>query len=121
MEKVGRREGAREGEGREERRREGGRDRVREEGRKRGTEEGKDQCQSPILRIQTSLMFISKNQPGVQRSDSLKSSPGSHSPLVNSDSVGITSSCSLLVSALSVSLASSCLRCLCFTVSTSIL
>jgi len=40
--------------------------------------------------------FISKIQPGLQHFDSLKSSPGSHSLLV-SDSVGITSSCSLLV------------------------
>ena len=39
--------------------------------------------------------FISKIQPGLRRSDPLKSSPGSHSLLV-SDSVGTTSSCSLL-------------------------
>jgi len=50
-----------------------------------------------------SLIFISKNQPGIRHSDPLKSSPGSHSRLVNSDSVGITSSCSLLVSLLSAS------------------
>jgi len=62
-------------------------------------------------------IFISKNQPGVRHSDPLKSSPGSHSPLFNSDSLGITSSCSLLVSPLSVSLESSRLCCLCFSVS----
>jgi len=48
----------------------------------------------------------------------LKSSPGSHFLLV-SDSVGTTSSCSLLVFPLSVSLAPSRLRCLCFSVSIS--
>ena len=68
---------------------------------------------------ETSLILISKNQPGVQRSHPLKSSPGSHSPLVNSDSVGIMSSCSLLVSLLSVGLALSRLRCICFSVSIS--
>ena len=52
--------------------------------------------------------FISKNQPGFRHSDPLKSSPGGPSLLV-SDSVGITSSCSLLVFPLSVSLTSSCL------------
>jgi len=62
--------------------------------------------------------FISKNQPGLRRSGPLKSSPGSHSLLV-SDSVGITSSCSLLAFPLLVSLASSCLHCLCFSVSIS--
>jgi len=33
-------------------------------------------------------IFVSKYQPGLQRSDPLKSSPGSHSLLV-SDSIGI--------------------------------
>jgi len=33
---------------------------------------------------ETSLIFISKKQPGVRHSDPLKSSSGSHSPLVNS-------------------------------------
>jgi len=42
-----------------------------------------------------------------------------HSPLVNSNSVGIMSSCFLLVSPLSVSLVSSHLHCLCFSVSIS--
>ena len=60
--------------------------------------------------------FISKNQPGLGCTYPLKSSPGSHSLLL-SDSVGITSSCSLLASPLSVSLVSSRLRCLCFSVS----
>jgi len=60
--------------------------------------------------------FISKNQPALRCSNPLKSSPGSHSLLV-SNSVGITSSCSLLVFPLSVSLMSSRLRCLCFSVS----
>ena len=59
--------------------------------------------------------FVSKNQPSLQCSDPLKSS-GSHSLFV-SDSVGITSSCSILVFLLSVSLASSRLHCLCFSVS----
>jgi len=59
---------------------------------------------------------MSKNQPGVQRSNPLKSSPGSRSLLVNSNSVGITSSCLLLTSPLSVSLESSRLCCLCFSV-----
>jgi len=68
---------------------------------------------------ETSLIFISKNQPGVRCSDPLESSPGSHSPLVNSDSVGIMSSCSLLASPLSVSLVSLRLCCLCFSVSIS--
>jgi len=57
-----------------------------------------------------------KTQPGLQRSDPLKSSPGSHSLLV-SDSVGIMSSCSLLAFPLSVCLVSSRLRCLFFSVS----
>ena len=72
-----------------------------------------------VQKKETSLILISKNQPGVQRSHPLKSSPGSHSPLVNSDSVGIMSSCSLLVSLLSVGLALSRLRCICFSVSIS--
>ena len=59
-----------------------------------------------------------KNQPGLQHSDPFKSSPGSNSQLI-SDSVGTTSICSLLAFPLSVSLASSCLRCLCFSVSIS--
>jgi len=59
--------------------------------------------------------IIFKNQPGLQHSDPLKSSPGSHSMVV-SDSVGITSSCLLLVFPLSVSLVLSRLRCLCFSV-----
>jgi len=42
--------------------------------------------------------------------------PDSHSPSI-SDSVGITSSCSLLAFPLSVYLVSSCLHCLCFSVS----
>jgi len=64
--------------------------------------------------------FIPKNQPSLwlQRSDPLKSSPGSH-PLLVSDYVGITSSCSLLVFPLSVSLTSLRLRCLYFSVSIS--
>jgi len=41
------------------------------------------------------LIFLSKNQPGLQRSDPLKSSLSSHSLLV-SDSVCTTSSCCLL-------------------------
>ena len=61
---------------------------------------------------------ICENQPGLQCSDPLKSSPGSHSLLV-SDSVGITSSCSLLAFPLSVSVVSSHLCCLCFLVSIS--
>ena len=52
--------------------------------------------------------FISKNQPGLRRSDPLKP-----------NSVGTRSSCSLLAFPLSMSLASSCLRCLCFSVSIS--
>jgi len=60
--------------------------------------------------------FTSKNQPGLRHSDPLKSSPSSRCLLV-SDSVGTTSSCSLLVFPISVSLAPSCLRCLCFLVS----
>jgi len=62
--------------------------------------------------------FMSKNQPGLQCSDPLKNSPGSHSLLV-SDSVGITSSCLLLAFPLSISLASSHLHCLCLSVSIS--
>jgi len=46
----------------------------------------------------------------------MKKSPCSHSLLV-SDSVGPTSSCSLLAFPLLVNLASSCLHCLCFSVS----
>jgi len=61
--------------------------------------------------------FISKVQPSLWHSDPLKSSPGSRSLLVNS--VGTTSSCSLLAFLPSVSLASSCLHCLCFSVSIS--
>ena len=60
--------------------------------------------------------FISKLQPRLQHFDPLKSSPGSHS-LLGSDSVGITSSCSLLVFPLLVSLTLSCLCCFCFSVS----
>jgi len=55
----------------------------------------------------TSLIFI---QPGLRHSDPLKSSPGSHSLLVN-DPVCTTSSCSLLVFPLSVNLESSSLHC----------
>ena len=61
--------------------------------------------------------FISKIQPGLRRSNPLESSPGSHSLLV-SNSVRTTSS-SLLVFPLSVSFASSRLRCLSFSVSIS--
>jgi len=50
--------------------------------------------------------------------DPLKSSPSSYCLLV-SDSVGTTSSCSLLAFPLSVSLAPSHLRCLCFSISIS--
>ena len=50
-----------------------------------------------------SWYFISKNQPGLRCSDPLKSSPSSRCLLV-SDSVGTTSSCSLLAFPLSVSL-----------------
>jgi len=56
----------------------------------------------------TSPIFISKNQPGLQHSDPLKSSSGSNSLLVNSNSVGITSSCSVLASPLSRSTLSHC-------------
>jgi len=69
--------------------------------------------------VETSLIYISKNQLSIRHSNPLKSSPGSYSPLVNSDSVGITSSCLLLVSPHSVSLKSSRLHCLCFSVSIS--
>ena len=62
--------------------------------------------------------FISKNQPGLQHSDSLKSSPGSHS-LLECDSVGITSSCLLLAFPLSISPALSHLHYPCFSVSIS--
>ena len=43
-----------------------------------------------IIKLRQVRYFISKNQPGLQSSDPLKSSPGSHSLLV-SDSVGIMS------------------------------
>jgi len=43
-----------------------------------------------IIKLKQVQYFISKNQPGLQSSDPLKSSPGSHSLLV-SDSVGIMS------------------------------
>ena len=79
-------------------------------------------CRQPelsFLLIKQVWYFISINQPGLRRSDPLKSSLGSHSLLV-SDSVGTTSSCSLLAFPLSVSLASSRLHCLCFSVSISI-
>ena len=69
-----------------------------------------------IIKLRQVRYFISKNQPGLQSSDPLKSSPGSHSLLV-SDSVGIMSSCSLLAFPLSVCLVSSRLRCLFFSVS----
>jgi len=59
---------------------------------------------------------MSKNQPGLRRSNPLKSSPSSRCLLV-SDSVGTTSSCSLLAFPLSDNLVPSCLRCLCFSVS----
>jgi len=59
--------------------------------------------------------FISKVQRGLRRSDPFKSSSGSHSLLV-SDSVGTTSSCSVLAFPLSVSLTSFHLRCLCLSV-----
>ena len=62
--------------------------------------------------------FISKNQLGLLCSHPFKSSPGSHSLLV-SNSVGTTSSCSLLAFPLLVSLALSHLHCLCFSVSIS--
>ena len=57
-----------------------------------------------------------KTSQGLQHSNPLNSSTGSHSLFV-SDSVGITSSCSLLAFPLLVSLASLCLHCLCFSVS----
>ena len=62
--------------------------------------------------------YRSKNQPGLRRSDPLKSSPSCRSLSV-SDSVRTTSSCSLLSFPLLVSLAPSRLRCLCFSVSIS--
>ena len=66
-----------------------------------------------------------KNQPGLRTSDPFKCSPGSHSQLVTC-SVGIMSSCLLLVCPLSVSFSSvlplllsllSGLHCLCYLVS----
>ena len=62
------------------------------------------------------LFKVSKNQLGLRRSDPLRSSPSSRCLLV-SDSVGTTSSCSLLTFPLSVSLALPRLRCLCLSVS----
>ena len=59
-----------------------------------------------------------KNQQGLQHSDPLNSSPGSHSLLV-SNSIGTTSSCSFLAFLLSISVESSRLHCLCFLVSVS--
>ena len=71
-----------------------------------------EQCTTPsscqllaTTQYQQVWYFISKNQPGLRCYDPLKSSPGSHSLLV-SDSVGITSRCSLLAILLSVSLTS---------------
>ena len=58
-----------------------------------------------LCTIQSKQVFISKNQPGLRRSNPLKSSPGSHSLLV-SDSVSITSGCLFLAFPLSVSLVS---------------
>jgi len=60
--------------------------------------------------------FISKTQPGLRRSDPLLAAIIS---LLVSDPVGTMSSCSLLAFLLSVSLVSSRLRCLCFSVSIS--
>jgi len=57
------------------------------------------------------IIFHISNQLGLRCSDPFKSSPGSHSLLV-SDSIGTTSSCSVLAFPLSVSLVSSCLHCL---------
>jgi len=65
----------------------------------------------------SSIAFWNNSFPKPTGPSTFWSSPGSHSLLV-SDSVGITSSCSLLAFPLSVSLALSCLRCLCFSVST---
>ena len=62
--------------------------------------------------------FLSKNQLGLRCSNPFKSPPGSHS-LLASDSVGTTSSCSLLAFPLSVSLTLLRLCCLCFSVSIS--
>jgi len=58
---------------------------------------------------------MSKKQPGLRRSDPLKSSPSNRCLLV-SDSVGTTNSCSLLTFPLSVSFVPLRLRCLCFSV-----
>ena len=62
--------------------------------------------------------FIFKTNQTFEHSSPLKSSPGSHWQSV-SNSVGTRIICSLLMFPLSVSLVSSCLRCLCFSVSVS--
>jgi len=66
----------------------------------------------------SNISYLNIYQLSLQHSGPLESSPGSYSLLV-SDSVGIMSSCCLLAFLLSVSLVSSRLHCLCFSVSIS--
>ena len=77
-----------------------------------------DSCGLILNGEKENMSDISNKKAGwaFEHSDPFKYSPGSHSQLV-SCFVGIMSSCSLLVFLLLVSLASSCLRCLCSLIS----